>query len=292
MTYDELIRSKKLKWGTYVFTDFDRLAYSDLELAGRIYGQLKEAGLRVLNNPATVKLRYALLRTLSRAGLNDFNVHKADEIPDNVRFPVYIREIRGHGQPCTGLLETRQQVDEALTAQTGLGMPLDHLALIEYAGEEIRPGVYRKLAGFRVGEIITPYLCGHDDQWLIKTGRIGVADEALYQDEFRIVQENPYADALRQAFELSSIEYGRADYGFYRGRLQIFEINTNPHIPAPAAHPSETRQHTIRLAWDKVIAAFHSIDSARGRDFVLPKDKALDRHRKWKRFLYRTRPVN
>jgi len=292
LNYDQLIGSRRLKRATYVFTDLDRLAYSDLEIAGRIYVQLRDAGVRVLNNPAKVKLRYSLLRALNRAGINDFNVHPAEEIPQGMRFPVYLRKMRGHGEPCTGLLQERHEVEKALAEQIEAGVPAEHLMIIEYAGEPVRPGVYRKLSEFRMGSALTPYLCGHDSHWLVKTGQVGIAGDDLYEDEYRIVSDDPYANSLREAFALAEIEYGRADFGFYQGRPQIFEINTNPHIPAPGLHPSAKRVQTMDLAWKKILQTLHTIDSEPGPDILLPKDNLLKRYRKWSRFLYRTREAS
>jgi hypothetical protein len=289
LTYDQVIGRRKLPRATYVFTDIDRLSHSDRELAGRLYLQLRDAGVRVLNNPARVKLRYSLLRALHQAGLNDFNVHAADEIPDTVRFPVFVRRMRGHGAPGTELLQTRGEVEAAVARLVDEGVPREHLVIIEYTGEPIRPGVYRKLGCYRMGSAYPPHVGAHDDQWMVKTGRVGVADEALYQDDQRIVRDNPHATFIEKAFTLAEIEYGRADYGLYRGRPQIFEINTNPHIAWLPDHPSELRHQTIGLVWEKTLAALHGLDSPPGPGITLPDDKLLDRFRNWKRIAYRTR---
>jgi hypothetical protein len=292
LSYDELIGSRRLPWATYVFTDFDRLACSDLELAGRVYQQLKSVKVKVLNNPARVKMRYGLLRALHRAGLNDFTVFRADEISDEIRFPVYIRKARGHGPPCTELLHSREEIDRALEMETASGVPAEHLMIIEYAGEPIRPNLYRKLATFCIGTTLTPSPCVHDHKWLVKTGPNCIADEDLYEEDLRNIRDNTHSELLRKAFKLAEIEYGRADYGFYKGRLQIFEINTNPHIPAPKPHPSPIRVETGKLAWRQTLLALHSIDSPPGGDITLPKDHLLNRHRKWTQIFHRSRPVS
>src|SRR6266850_5522778 len=91
MTYDRLLRARWLRRATYVFADLDRLSFWDLELAAHLYLELKAHGLSVWNNPARVKTRYALLRALHAAGLNDFSIHRADEVTTSVRFPVFLR---------------------------------------------------------------------------------------------------------------------------------------------------------------------------------------------------------
>ena len=289
LSYDELIGSRHLKAATYVFTDFDRLAYTDLELAGRIYLQLKQAGVKVLNNPARVKTRYSLLRSLYRERLNDFNAYRADELPDEIRFPAYLRQIRGHARPCTGLIQTREEMDRAIEHEIDSGLPAEHMMIIEYAGEPIRPNLYRKLATFRIDATLTPSPCVHDHQWMVKTGPNCIAPDDLYEEDFVNIRDNIHAESLRKVFELAEIEYGRADYGFYQGRPQIFEINTNPHIFAPKAHPSPIRVQAMSLAWEKTLQALHAIDGKPGRDILLPRDHSLNYYRKWNRFLYRSR---
>jgi hypothetical protein len=291
VTYDQLIRSRRVPAATYIFTDFDRLSPTDLELASLLYLQLKSAGLKVLNNPARVKKRYALLRALHDAGRNDFNVYRAEEPLPALRFPVFIRRMNGHGYPCTGLLESRHEVDRALQIEVDSGNPPEYLMIIEYAGEPVKPGLYRKLSTFRFGDTLSAFICGHDDTWLVKQGKLGIAGEDLYQDELRIVRDDPHAEQLQTAFGIANIEFGRADYGFYQGRLQVFEINTNPHIPAPAPHPSPHRAEAMKISWARIISCFHALDSAPGRPVDLPKNPKLDRHRKWRTYFHRTRTL-
>jgi hypothetical protein len=140
-----------------------------------------------------------------------------------------------------------------------------------------------------MGSAYSPHLCCHDHRWMVKGGRIGVADEELYREDQRIVADHPHAAFIEQAFTLAEIEYGRADYGFYRGRPQIFEINTNPLLVWQPDHPSELRRRTIRLVWEKSLAGLHGLDSPPGPGMHLPDDEFLDRFRNWKRILYRSR---
>src|SRR5689334_8264811 len=70
LDYDRLFRKSRLPGATYIFSDLDRLGYWDLELAARVHRRLQAAGAKVLNDPARVKMRDALLRALYAAGLN------------------------------------------------------------------------------------------------------------------------------------------------------------------------------------------------------------------------------
>ena len=290
MNYDALLRSRWLRRGTYVFTDVDRLGFWDLELASQAYLQLRDAGVTVLNNPATVKTRYPLLRALHAAGLNDFNAYRVAELGDAVRFPVFVRKIYGHREPLSDLLQTRAQLDEKIAAAIAAGTPEENLLIIEFAVEPVRDGLFRKLAAFRIGDAIVPHSSVHDTQWIVKYGKLGSAGEELYCEELEFIQTNPFAEHLKKVFDLAHIEYGRADFGFYRGRIQVFEINTNPHVAPGTTHPSAVRLQSMGLAWEKYLAALRVIDSGGGWPVRLPNGK-LQRRRPWKNLLTHTRKV-
>lgn len=293
ITYDQLIRARSLPCATYVFIDLDRLSYFDLELAAIVYRQLRDAGLRVLNDPAVVKKRYLLLRALSAAGINHFNAYLAAEMPANMQFPVFIRKMQGHGVPETDLLEDRAAVDRSLAEIVGRGVPLENLIVIEYAGEPIRPGIYRKMSVFRVADTITSFICGHDRNWLVKVGEKGLAGEELYRDEARIVRDNPYAEQFRKIFDLAHIEYGRADFSLRGGRVEVFEINTNPMVGKPVtSHPFPMRVETMQVVWENVVAAITKIDSPAGPAVRLPRDVRLNRFRRWHSIFTRSRVVD
>ena len=106
-----------------------------------------------------------------------------------------------------------------------------------------------------------------------------------------MLEENPFAEHLRKVFDIAGIEYGRADFGFYQGRLQVFEINTNPYMERADPHPSATRVASMRLAWQKYMQALRDIDSQSGRTVRLVSGK-LQRHRAWKNLLVRSRKVH
>jgi hypothetical protein len=288
MNYDQLMRARWLKRATYVFADLDRLSFWDLEIAAHLYLELKQLKLSVWNNPAKAKTRYALLRTLHAAGLNDFDIHRGDEIDGPVRFPVFVRKNQGHDAPLTGLLQTREELRRAIGQAVALGTPAENLVAIEFAAEPIRPGLYRKLSAFRIGNRIVPHLSVHDTVWLVKYGQQGIASEELYHDELALLRSNPFADHLQKVFELAGIEYGRADFGLYNGRIQVYEINTNPAVAWPTPHPSMVRVQSMNLCWETYLEALRGIDSPDGWLVKLPNG-TLQRHRSWKNLFVRTR---
>jgi hypothetical protein len=105
-----------------------------------------------------------------------------------------------------------------------------------------------------------------------------------------LLKSNPYAEHLRKVFDVAGIEYGRADFGMYRGRIQVYEINTNPHVAPPCEHPSATRVQSMKLSWESYLKALRGVDSPGGLAVRLGNG-ALQKHRPWKNLLVRTRKV-
>ena len=290
LNYDALIRARSLRGGTYIFTDVDRLGFWDLEHASHLYLQMKSAGLRVLNNPATVRTRYPLLRALRAAGLNNFNAYRVDEMDSVERYPVFVRKIHGHREPLSELLQTRQDLQKTVESAIAAGTPRENLLVVEFAAEPLRPGLFRKMSAFRIGDAIVPHISVHDTVWLVKYGRKFDNIEDLYQEELSLLQTNPYSDHLKKVFDVAGIEYGRADFGFFRGRIQVYEINTNPHVAPPCEHPSATRVQSMNLSWQNYLSALRAVDSPGGSTARLGNG-TLQQHRPWKNLLVRTRKV-
>jgi hypothetical protein len=102
----------------------------------------------------------------------------------------------------------------------------------------------------------------------------GVAEELDY------IKGNPHQEILRHAFAVAGIDYGRSDYGVVNNRAQIFEINTNPHLPWADIPTNRAERRDIVLRG--LIEAFDSVDvpiavSGRVR-FATPRPRAHNLH--------------
>lgn len=279
--YDRLIAARRLRPLPTIFTDFDRLSAWDLELAARIRRQLAAHGARTLNDPARVKPRHALLRALHEAGVNDFNAYRLDEAVRPSRYPVFLRRERGHGAPLGGLLPDADALDRAVEEALSNGVPESSLIVVEYAAEPAAPGLFRRLSTYRVGARLFAGTCVHDGQWLVKYGVFGGATQALYEDELRIVRENPYSEPLQRAFEIAAIEYGRADFGLVDGRVQVYEINTNPTLRAGGPHPSPLRMESQRLVWEQLLDALRALEGVAPAGRIRLTGRDFERERGW-----------
>ncbi|MEO7602220.1 MAG: hypothetical protein ABIS39_03005, partial [Sphingomicrobium sp.] len=162
----------------------------------------------------------------------------------------------------SGLIGNQAILDEFIGKMVEAGIPLTSLLLIEYCAEEVVPGLYRKLSVFRVGERMIGYTCVHDRNWLVKYGRPGIASADLYEDELRIVRDNPFGEEMRKVFDLANVEYGRVDFGLVGGRAQVYEINSNPDVElAPKSNGVALRDESNALFRTNYLAAMRAIDT-------------------------------
>jgi hypothetical protein len=262
--YAWALRATRLPRATYIFTDFDRMSPWELELAARLRIVLKNAGMTTLNDPARALQRCAMLRALHARGQNDFKVWRPEDGEEPDAFPVFLRTQAAHRGTLSDLLETPEAAASALSKALDEGYALKDLMFVQYCAEELRPGLFRKLAAFRVGPTMVSALCVHDAHWSAKYGSLGIAGQELYDDEADIVTANRYGEVLRPAFETAQIEYGRADFGLVGGRIQVYEINTNPDIRSIGEHPFLVRMQADKLFFERLHAAFATVDTPAG----------------------------
>lgn len=263
MTYGELnARAAALPLATYIFTDVDRLAPSARYQASMYCRVLLEHGQTVLNNPARMLSRFGLLRALNRAGINQFDAYRVEDLDQPKRWPVFLRVEANHLEPLTGLLHDLEELAQAIEQSVAEGRSRSALLIVEYAAEPVRPGLFRKLSVFRVGDRLLGYTCVHDDQWLVKYGKPGIAPPELYDEEYELVANNPYGEAMRNVFDIAGIEYGRVDFGLVDGRPQIYEINSNPDLQlTPKPGLVARREDSNGLFRSNYIDALRAIDT-------------------------------
>ncbi|WP_019568697.1 hypothetical protein [Thioalkalivibrio sp. ALMg13-2] len=290
MPYERLLRARRLPQATYIFSDLDRLHFWDLECVATIYRQLRDAGARVVNNPARHRSRYQLLRHLKLRSINEFNVWHADDEPPTDVYPVFLRTDSAHRGTLTDLLHTPVALRDALEEQISRGVPRREIIVVQYAAEPVREGLYRKLAAYRIGDRVIGAPCAHQETWVAKYGQRGIAPEELYEEEYKMVTDHTHADAMRPAFQHAEIEYGRADFGLFKGKNQVYEINTNPFFYGLKSHPFKIRLETFKRFEDNLVHALSEIDTpSRTTRHKLPDGRTW---RAWFGDLYRSRRLS
>ena len=287
--YEDVFRCKKLPSGTWIFTDHERLSAYELTLAARVAFHLERGGARVLNHPARVLRRFDLLRTLKEAGLNDFSVWRAESFPKPESFPVFIRNEYDHWLRDPLLIPDQARLDAELAALQTAGYPLAGKLVIEYAGEEVSPGVWQRLQTYHIAGETIAHTNVVDFKWVAKDVKDVKRLEShpmfdrFITNEQEFISKNLYADVLGRAFELARIDYGRADFAIVNGKPQIYEINTNPYHGNHATlfrtiHPR--RAAIQKHSEDLVERALLKADLNAGEPIEI-KDAMLQRYQAW-----------
>lgn len=290
MCYEQCWRTPTLPRATYVFTDVERMGYWELELAARLFRVLKRAGCRVLNDPARALSRVGLLQQFQRAGVNSFGAWRLTERPEELPFPVFLRTNSSHRGVLGDLLYDRQSLETAIARHVADGYPARELIIVEYRAEPVREGLFHKRSMFRLGDVMVPSLGVFDPHWCAKRGKRGIAGEALYERERRALARLEDAPQIEHAFDVAGLEYGRADYSVAAGRIEIYEINTNPQVPSTVDHPFASRREAGRHAREALRDAFRALSQTyAGSAEVALDDEVLTKQRRRDRWAFGAR---
>ena len=114
-SYQSLLTRRRVPAATYIFSEFERVPPGDRGDVIALWDALRASGwAHLVNDPRRVQLRFELLRGLYEQGVNDFNVYRADEDLEPVRFPAFVRCEHDHGGPRSGLLHNRAELSDVL----------------------------------------------------------------------------------------------------------------------------------------------------------------------------------
>lgn len=249
-SYNWLFRAFRLPSATYIFTQIDRLDAAERRLAGRVFRHLNSAGPghRAFNDPAHAKNRYRLLRALHDQGLNDFDVNLASEQPKPKAFPVFIRRISLATPPLTNLIDNQKLLDGEIKRLAKAGEPLDDLVVTEFCAEQIEPGIYQKWSMFNSGGQFCLKHSNTGKHWFLKHGQLEETPSSYYEEEWQKLTRNSYVEHFKKVFEIAKIDYGRADFGIVKNRVQTYEINFNPRFSGNL-NTNANKQRNLNVAW-------------------------------------------
>ena len=229
--------------GVYVFADLERLSPAGMLLATQIHDAIAALGdrARILNAPARVLRRYALLRALHDAGINTFDAYRVGEQRRPRTWPVLLRRESDHAGPIGELLRTPEELDAAVAALARSEGGADEAIVVEYVDTADAQGVYRKYGAFLIGDRVIPRHLLLSRRWCVKD--TDLLEPEHIAEELRYLESFPHEAQVRQVFRLANIDYGRIDYSLHGDRIQVWEINTNPTlIYAALAKPGAPRR--------------------------------------------------
>jgi len=243
MSYGEFLSWRKLPAGHYIFADVDRLKPGERDAVAERMEALQHClpDARLLNHPQRSFGRYALLDRLHREGINDYRAIRATDDPADLRYPVFVRTEVEHFGSLTALLDSPAALKAALAELNEKGVPLADCLIVEFIDVRNPEGWYEKYSMLRVGEGLFATDRSSSNRWICKGDESEENHDNLAAEDLAFQRDAPHAEAVQRIFQLASIDYGRIDYAFSGGKLQVFEINTNPAIRVPEKVSAEWR---------------------------------------------------
>jgi hypothetical protein len=223
-----------------------------------------------MNDPRRALTRLDLQNALHAAGINTFRVHVYRPDMPHPQFPVFLRWEKGHGGSISPLAHSADELHRlAREVLRTTGHRAGRLLAMEFCDTCGADGIYRKYAVMRVGEHLVPRHVFFSREWMQKTGDLFDPDQVA--EEAAFVAACPHRDAVLAAFDRAHITYGRMDYGVLDGRIQVWEINTNPGLVPPREAIAPERLASQSASADRIAAALEMVDTAHasaGRPFA------------------------
>lgn len=242
---EELLVEREWPRGLYVFTTLDSMNSTQRAAAQELWSFLsaRPEAYACLNDPGRCIGRYELLRRLHESGANDFNVHRLSDL-GGVRFPAFVRYESLHRANLTGLVGSQDELEDAVARLLLRGERAEDLIVTEWLDCRSEDGYYRKWGAHICGDAILAKHVFVGTQWMLKMKHS--KRRLVGTEEYEHVLANPHVDLLRSAFETSGCDWARIDYGFYKGRMQVWEVNDNPELGKKWKHDlGRRRAHAV-----------------------------------------------
>lgn len=279
LTYEELLFQRSGPLGHYIFSDIDRLSRYEREALRVFADALRKAepAARILNDPALALDRVPLLAALHKAGMNDFIATRLDDGARPPRFPVFIRPEDDHSGPESDLIHDEIAFEAALRSLRDRGLPLHRRIAVGFSGKPFADGRFRRYSAYIIGGRVFGDELFVSGKWAVKD-EVAEWSAEVAAEELAFVRANPHERELQKAFAIGHIDFGRADYGVVDGRVEVYEINTNPTFAL--GHRRPDRAERVALARRATIDALRAVDtplSGKGRiTFVNPTNPPHD----------------
>ncbi|MBW2420705.1 MAG: hypothetical protein JRH19_19335 [Deltaproteobacteria bacterium] len=241
----------RIETGTYIFSDIERLSPRTANRLSLLWDRMRGAGCRLLNHPVHSLRRYALQQALE----NDFRLFRANEGIEEIRLPAFLRAENDHGGSLTELIHTRAELATARKRYP-------HAIAVEFLDTADEDGIYRKYSVMRIGDRIEARHIQFSRNWIVKF--VDLIEPAFLDEEEAYVRENPHAEQLRPIFEKAQIEYGRIDYSIKDGRLEIWEINTNPMMITSSTTKQPARAELLDCVGETINQALFELELPTG----------------------------
>ena len=257
LNYESLSVVQKMECSAVIFLDIDRLNQRELKQAEALQHFFEEnyPDVILFNKPDQVLLRYDFLKALHQGGINPHNVYRISELPDEINYPVFLREENEHSGTLTSLVWNSKELDVHALGLHLQGFDRRKLLAVEYVDVSSDSQYLKKYSVTRIGSTFIPRQIDYTTTWQSKDPNLEAEKSSEYaQDYLSFMNSDQHYDSIKQAFELARIEYGRIDFGFANGVPVIWEINLNPDF-GPPPYEGELKE-TLDSMYDRLRSAF------------------------------------
>ena len=271
VTYELVRDGGVFPGGVYVFGDIDRLSPPMRQIAAEFHAAVIASGNAALNDPVRSMRRFDLLRNLHESRENLFNVYRVVQGELPARFPVFLRLENAHLGNLTKLIESHATLEAEMARVMPLvekeGYRRTDVIAVEFL-DTSRSGLFRKYGTYFVRDHVMPRSIFFSTKPLAKRGDIVNADTVKEEEAY--VGANPHADELLAIAKRANIQFGRFDYAVLDGRVQVWEINTNPEFGRTRRQTEASRLHLALNFADRMGAALAELDEAGGEVLFAP----------------------
>lgn len=252
---------KRLLPGTYIFSQIETLPRTLAAALGEMCDDMEgRPGFRVLNHPRRSLRRYELLRKLHQEGLNAFQVLRLEDCQMPGRLPVFLRGENDHRGSPTRLLNTPEEFRTAAGIFGSNVSREEKDLVVEFCDTSDQKGTFRKYSSVLVGDHLVPRHLLFGQTWMTKRVGAVISPEQI-AEEREFVDRNPHADQVRRIFTLAGIQYGRIDYAVLNGKVQTWEINTNPRLASAGDYSDHPERAYVQDRFGKYVTeAFDAVD--------------------------------
>lgn len=243
------------------------MSLAQRELLAQVWDQLERDGRsRLLNNPRRVIGRYDLLKLMYAKGINNFRAFRIDELPSDLRFPVFLRVENDHRGSRSELIHDWRELD-AWLVRGALGCPPGaNLIVVEFCDTVCPDGNYRKYGSFRVGGRVLAPMLDINVHWMVKRGYQVIPPTA--QKEWDHLLTNPFEEATSEIFEMAGYDFGRIDFAFQGGQMRVWEINSNARLCTPPSEYAPEFLPTATILKCQIAEALLALDAPREKGAV------------------------
>lgn len=265
--YENIARFRA-RGGLAVFSDVELLDDAQRAAAGALHARLTaEPGRwRVWNNPSRSARRMDVLDTLARDGGSGFRAFRAGGVmPEDLRYPVFVRDEHEHNGPLTGLLHGEAELSAALAGLRAGAHAEAPLLVVEFLNYASADGVFRKYSISRFGDTLVPKHVLFSADWVVKTPDYNLFGESRWlSEEAEYLKGCAESAQVKAIFDRFEVDYGRIDYAVVNGTVRVFEINSNPTLLRMTHLAPGPRQAVHREFAARAEAAWLSQDPGAG----------------------------